>query len=79
MLADEWPEYLVLSPNTLGGSSVSLVLTVADPDAVFERAVAAGATIERPLKDELFGRSGWLVDPFGHRWNINRPNAEAGA
>jgi PhnB protein len=73
MLADEWPEYRVLSPRTLNGNSVSLVLSVPDADAAFRRAVDAGATIQRPLTDEPYGRSGRLIDPFGHRWHITGP------
>ena len=76
MLADEWPEYGVLSPKKLKGNSVSLVLTVSDADAAFGRALGAGATIERPLTDAPYGRTAWVVDPFGHRWCITSP-AEA--
>jgi PhnB protein len=72
-LSDEYEPYRVLSPLTLNGNSVSLSIAAPDADAVFERAIAAGATVERPLKDEFYGRSGWLVDPFGHRWNIRQP------
>jgi PhnB protein len=72
-LSDEYEPYRVLSPRTLNGNSVSLSISAPDADAVFERALAAGATVERPLKDEFYGRSGWLVDPFGHRWNIRQP------
>lgn len=79
-LSDEWEPYGVLSPLTLGGNSVSLSISTPDADAVFERAIAAGAKVERPLADEGFGRSGWLVDPFGHRWNIVAPKeASSGA
>jgi PhnB protein len=60
----------VLSPNTLNGSSVSFVLDVADADAAFQRALDAGARVERPLRDEPYGRAGWVVDPFGYRWSI---------
>jgi PhnB protein len=74
MLSDEWPEGGVFSPTTLKGTSTSFVLDVGDADGAFQRAVDAGATVERPLKDEPYGRSGWLVDPFGHRWCINQPN-----
>jgi PhnB protein len=73
-LADEWPDMRVLSPKALNGNSVSLVLEVPDADAAFQRALDAGATAERPLKDEDYGRVGWLVDPFGHRWCIMRPD-----
>jgi len=72
-LSDEYPPYRVFSPRTLNGNSVSLSISTDDADAVFERALAAGATVERPLKDEGFGRSGWLIDPFGHRWNVVTP------
>lgn len=73
-LSDEWPEMNVKQPKTLGGYSVSFVIEVDDADRAFERAVAAGAAIERPLKDEPYGRAGWLIDPFGHRWCINTPD-----
>ena len=70
-LSDEWPEGNVYSPQTLGGSPVALHLQVPDGDAVYERAVAAGATVLRPMTDQPYGdRSGVLADPFGHRWFI---------
>jgi PhnB protein len=74
-LSDEWPEMGVLSPRTLKGNSVSFVLDVPDVDAAFQRAVDAGATVERPVTDQPYGRGGWLIDPFGHRWSIMTPNA----
>lgn len=70
MIADEWPAGGVYAPEP-GRSSVSLVLEVSDVDGLFERAVAAGATVERPLTDSPAGRGGWLRDPFGHRWNLS--------
>ena len=73
-ISDEWPEMRVLSPKTLNGSSVSFVIDVDDADADFARAVSAGATVERPVKDEPYGRGGWVIDPFGHRWSIQRAN-----
>jgi PhnB protein len=73
-LSDEWQAMKVLSPNTLGGHSVSFVIDVDDVDAEFQRAVEAGATVERPITDAPYGRGGWLVDPFGHRWSIQQPN-----
>jgi PhnB protein len=76
MISDEWPEMRVLSPATLGGNSVSLVLDVPDADAAFQRAVEAGARVERPLKDEPYGRGGWVIDPFGHRWSIMTANPD---
>lgn len=74
MLSDEYPELGVLSPRSLEGTSASLVLEVPDADAAFQRAIAAGATVERPIKDEPYGRGGWVVDPFGHRWSIMTSN-----
>jgi uncharacterized glyoxalase superfamily protein PhnB len=74
-LADEWPDYRVLSPSKLNGNAVSFVLSVPDVDAAFGRALGAGVTIERPLKDEPHGRSGWVVDPFGHRWCLTAASA----
>lgn len=72
MLSDEFPEH-GMSPAELEGSPVSLSIYVADADAMFARAVAAGATIERPLADHFYGdRAGRLVDPFGHRWSIQQ-------
>jgi len=73
-LADESPEYLNFSPESLGGSSVRMVLTVEDPDAVFDRAIAAGATQVSPVSDKEYGwRIGRLADPFGHHWEIGKP------
>jgi PhnB protein len=75
-LSDEWPEMHVLSPKSLGGYTASFVLEVPDSDAAFQRAIDAGAEVERPLKDEPYGRAGWLTDPFGHRWCINTSNPD---
>ncbi len=73
-IADEHPEYDVLSPSTLGGSAVRLQLLVDDVDAWYERAVAAGAIGERPPSDQFHGnRNASLRDPFGHRWSITQP------
>jgi PhnB protein len=69
MLADEFPEIGVLSPASIGGSPVMLLLDVADVDAAFARAVAAGATVERAVAGDTL-RNGKLVDPYGHRWMI---------
>lgn len=72
MLADEFPEMGLVGPLRRGGTSVSLVVYVPDVDATFARAVALGATPERPPADQFHGsRAGWLVDPFGHRWSIS--------
>ena len=73
-LADESPEYGNFSPESLGGCSVRIELFVADPDAVAQRAVAAGAREVSPVADKPFGyRQGRVVDPFGHQWLIGRP------
>lgn len=69
MLADEFPEYGGTSPQTLGGSPVSIHLYVEDVDTFFKQAVAAGAKERKPLMDQFYGdRSGQLEDPFGHLW-----------
>jgi PhnB protein len=71
MMADEFPEMGVRGPQSLGGTAVGLCLYVEDADALFDRAVAAGATVVRPLKDQFYGdRSGTVTDPFGHVWTI---------
>jgi PhnB protein len=76
-LADEHPEIGVVSPTTLGRTPVSFVLEVADADAAVEQAVAAGATLDRPVTDNPGGRrAGWIVDPYGHRWNLSAQRAE---
>jgi len=74
-LSDESPEHGNFSPQTLGGSSVRLILTVADPDAVFARALAAGAAQVYAVTEEHGWRLGRVVDPFGHHWEIGRPLA----
>ena len=71
MLADEHPAMGYRGPRSLGGSSVSILLYLADVDAVFERAVRAGAKAQRPVVDQFYGdRSGTLEDPFGHVWTV---------
>lgn len=73
-LADESPERQNPSPESLHGSTVRIVLTVDDPDSLFNRAVAAGSTIFWPLEDQDYGwRMGRVVDPFGHHWEIGKP------
>jgi PhnB protein len=73
MLADEYPEIDVQSPQSLGGTPVLLHLTVPDVDAAFARAVAAGATSLADPEDQVHGsRHGTLVDPFGHRWMLSQ-------
>ncbi len=76
MLSDEYLAFDAISPTTLKGTSVAFVLDVPDVDVVFQRALDAGARVARPIKDQPFGRGGWLFDPFGHRWNIMTPNPD---
>lgn len=72
MLAEESPEWGNRSPMSLGGSGVFMHLYVADVDATTERAVAAGAKVVIPVKDQFYGdRSGRLADPFGHIWIVS--------
>jgi len=72
-IADEFPEMGVLAPPSLGGTPVVLALDVADAEAVFAQAVAAGARVRQPLSDTFWGdRHGQLDDPFGHRWNVSQ-------
>jgi PhnB protein len=71
MLADEQPGEGFVGPQTLGGAGASLMLYVEDVDKTFARAVAAGATVRRPVADQFYGdRVGTLTDPFGHVWTV---------
>ncbi|HAF45678.1 MAG TPA: glyoxalase [Gallionellaceae bacterium] len=71
MLAEEMPAWGNKSPASLGGSPVGIALYVNDADAVFTRALAAGAVVVEQVKDQFYGdRSGTLTDPFGHKWHI---------
>jgi PhnB protein len=71
MLADEYPEMNAMAPQPGSRSPVGILLYVPDVDAVFTRAVAAGATVERELADQFYGdRTGGIIDPFGHRWYL---------
>jgi PhnB protein len=71
MLVDEMPEWGAMGPKALKGSSVTIHLYVEDADAVFTRAVKAGAKVTMPLDDAFWGdRYGKLEDPFGHHWSV---------
>jgi PhnB protein len=73
-LSDEHPAMGVVSPTSLGGTPFGLHLTVGDVDALFARAVAAGATVQREPEDQPHGaRHGTLLDPYGHRWMLSQP------
>jgi Uncharacterized protein conserved in bacteria len=72
MLADEHPQMGYKGPSSPGVTPVSLHLYVQDVDAMGARAVAAGATVMRPIQDQFYGdRSGTFIDPFGHVWTIS--------
>lgn len=69
MLSEEYPEYGIVGPEALGGTSFCIHLHVDSADAWIERAVAAGAVLVRPASDAFYGeRSGTVRDPFGHEW-----------
>ena len=72
-LSDESPEHANYSPESLGGGTVRMILTVPDPDAMFARALAAGARSIVPVKEDYGWRLGRVVDPFGHHWEIGHP------
>jgi len=72
-VADESPEHFNFSPESLGGGTVRMVFTVPDPDAMFAKAIAAGAREVVGMKDDYGWRLGRVVDPFGHHWEIARP------
>jgi uncharacterized glyoxalase superfamily protein PhnB len=77
LLSDETPSLDALAPPTVGGTPVLLMLEVDDVDALAGRAIAAGATVERPVQEMFFGeRYGVVRDPFGHRWALSTRREE---
>jgi PhnB protein len=80
MLADDFPEMSggrSMTPTSLGGTPVTIHLTVTDVDAKFQRALDAGATVVMPLEEQFWGdRYGVVADPFGHRWSLGQPVRE---
>ena len=72
-VSDESPEHGNFSPESLGGGSVRMILTVPDPDSSFATAVAAGAREIASVKNQHGWRVGRVADPFGHHWEIGRP------
>ncbi|HZV33808.1 MAG TPA: VOC family protein [Verrucomicrobiae bacterium] len=71
MMADESPEMNAKSPQSLGGTPVSILLYVTDVDATVKKAVAAGAQLTRPVENKFYGdRMGTLTDPYGHIWHV---------
>ena len=71
-VADESPDHLNFSPESLGGGSVRMVMTVDEPDAVCARAVAGGAKVVWPVANRHGWRVGRIADPFGHHWEIGK-------
>jgi PhnB protein len=72
-VADESPEHFNFSPESLGGGTVRMVLTVGDPDSVFAQAISAGAKQVWPVTEQYGWRIGRVLDPFGHHWEIGKP------
>ena len=72
-VSDESQENGNYSPETLGGGTVKMIITVIDPDSMFSMALKAGAREVSPISEEHGWRSGRLADPFGHHWEIGRP------
>jgi PhnB protein len=72
-VSDESPAHYNFSPESLGGGTVRMILTVPDPDAMFARTLAAGAGEVVGMKEDYGWRLGRVVDPFGHHWEIGRP------
>lgn len=74
-LSDEHLPVGAVSPRTAGAATTAFVVQVAEVDAVYARAVAAGASADRPPEDQPYGaRAGWFTDPFGHRWSLQTPH-----
>jgi PhnB protein len=72
-LSDESPEHANYSPESLGGGTVRMILTVPDPDALIARAVAAGAREVTAVEEAYGWRVGRIEDPYGHHWEIGHP------
>jgi PhnB protein len=80
LLNDDFPEYQdgkSMTPIALGGTPVTIHLTVTDVDSKFQQAIDAGATVVTPLEDQFWGdRYGVVRDPFGHHWSLGQPVRE---
>ena len=77
VVAEESPKTGSPSPQTLGGSPVSIDLSVPDVDAMVSQVVAAGGVVQYPVMNQFYGlRQGRIIDPFGHMWNIDTPIEE---
>lgn len=80
MVSDEYPEFGILGPKSVGGISITLHLHVDNADRLIDRAVAAGAELVRPAEDAFYGeRGGTIRDPFGHEWLIGHSIEEVSA
>jgi PhnB protein len=83
LLNDDFPERRggkSMTPKALGGTPVTIHLTVSDVDAKFQRALDAGATVVTPLEDQYWGgRYGLIADPFGHQWSLEQPVRQVSA
>ncbi|HMG86081.1 MAG TPA: VOC family protein [Terracidiphilus sp.] len=76
-VSEESPVHQNFSPESLGGSTMHMVLIVDDPHTLFDQAIAAGATSISPVRDESYGwRIGRVLDPFGHHWEIGKDLSE---
>ena len=75
-LSDEAPDHANFSPETLGGGTVRMLLITEDPDALYDRAIAAGAEEVWAVNDQHGWRVGRILDPFGHHWEIGKPISE---
>jgi PhnB protein len=70
-IAGEFPDAGIVSPTTIGGTATVLQIETDDADALWARALGAGAEVRHELADQFWGeRHGQVDDPFGHRWNI---------
>ena len=77
MFGDENPEWGNKCPLTLGGTATGLMIYVENCDAAYAKALAAGATVDRPVVDQFYGeRSGSVVDPSGHKWTLGTHNRD---
>jgi PhnB protein len=71
MLSDEWPDMDALGPKSRGGATSSFMIYVEDADKAFDRAVKAGAKVDKPVENQFWGdRMGSVIDPFGHKWSF---------
>jgi len=72
-IADESPEHANYSPETLGGSTIRIILVVSEPEKIFDAAVAAGASVIYSVQEQNGWSIGRVCDPYGHHWEIGKP------